>query len=196
MHDPRYEPGLGVIYKIDATPGRHTQAAQFGVAPEYPTKMPGFGAQREEQAGRGHFIKPAACLSHTMNAAGVCLFGYYATHATFVPEFLSAVTGNSYTMTEVLTAGERIANIRQAFNVREGINAVAQPIPARAYGRPALPDGPTAGITVQVEQMLQEFLEDMDWTPDAAVPRRTVLERLGLADVAKDLWAGQEQPKA
>jgi hypothetical protein len=51
-------------------------------------------------------------------------------------------------------------------------------------------------ISTQVEQMLQEFLQDMEWTPDAAVPRRTVLDRLGLADVARDLWADQEQPKA
>ena len=33
MHDPRFEPGLGLVYKLDATPGRHTQASQFTAPP-------------------------------------------------------------------------------------------------------------------------------------------------------------------
>jgi len=189
MHDPRFEPGMGVIYKIDATPGRHTQACQFLVPPGFPTRRPGFGENREQQEGRGRWVKEASCLCHTMNASGVCLFGYLSTHVQFVPEFLAAVTGWAFTVDDMLLVGERIANIRQAFNVREGINAVARAIPKRAYGIPPLPDGPTAGITVQIEQMLREHLEEMGWTQDAAVPRRQVLERLGLEDIARDLWS-------
>ena len=187
-HDPRYEPGMGVIYKMDATPGRHTQACQYFVAPGFPSGRPEFGANREAQQGRGHWVKEASCLNHTMNVSGVCLFGYLSTHVTFIPEFISAVTGREFTVEDMLFTGERIANIRQAFNVREGINPVTQPIPERAFGRPPLPDGPTAGINVQIEAMAQEYLEDMGWTRDAAIPQVEVLERLGLSDVAKDLW--------
>ena len=88
----------------------------------------------------------------------------------------------------MLEVGERIANIRQAFNVREGINAVTQTVPGRAFGKPPLPDGATAGIDVQIEQLLRETLEDFGWTQDVAVPTRVTLERLELGDVAKDLW--------
>lgn len=188
MHDARFEPGLGVIYKMDATPGRHTQACQFTVPPGFQSARPGYGAKREQQEGRGRFAKEAFCLNHTMNAAGVCLFGYTSMHVPFVPEFLSAVTGQPFTVDDMLRVGERIANIRQAFNVRAGINAVTQPIPARAYGIPPLSDGPTAGITVQIEQMTREHLDEMGWTRDAAIPRRETLERLGLPDVARELW--------
>lgn len=188
MHDPRFEPALGVIYKIDSTPGRHTQACQYLVPPGFPSERPDFGEDRENQEGRGRWVKEASCLCHTMNASGICLFGYLSTHITFVPEFLSAVTGQPFTVDDMLLVGERIANMRQAFNVREGINPVAEPIPERAFGIPPLPDGPTARITVQIEQMVREHLEEMGWTQDAAVPRRDVLERLGLGDIAKDLW--------
>lgn len=188
MHDPRFEPGLGVIYKIDATPGRHTQACQYTLPPGLESEMPKYGQDREQQKGRGHWVKVASCLCHVTNTSGVCLFGYGSTHVPFIPEFMTAVTGRPLSVDDMLTAGERIANIRQAFNVREGINAVSQPIPKRAYGRPPLPDGPTAGINVQIEQMLQEHLEEMGWTQDAAVPKRDVLERLGLGDIARDLW--------
>jgi len=188
MHDPRFEPGLGVIYQIDATPGRHTQACQYSLPPGIESEMPEYGKNREQQVGRGRWVKDASCLCHIANVSGVCLFGYCSTHVTFIPEFMTAVTGRSLDVEDMLTAGERIANIRQAFNVREGINAVTLRIPERAYGHPPLPDGPTAGISVQVEPMLQEHLEEMSWTRDAAVPRREVLERLGLGDIARDLW--------
>lgn len=188
MHDPRFEPGLGVIYKLDATPGRHTQACQYTVPPGFKTERPGFGENRDQQDGRGRWVKEASALCHTMNASGVCLFGYCSTHVTFVPDFIAAVTGQEFTVDDMLLVGERIANIRQAFNVREGINAVAQPIPKRAFGKPPLSDGHTAGIDVQIDQMLRETLDDFGWTLDAARPTRAVLTRLGLEDVAEELW--------
>jgi aldehyde:ferredoxin oxidoreductase len=188
MHDPRFEPGLGVIYKINATPGRHTQGFQYGNHPDYPSGRPGFGENREAQKGRGDWVKEGSVLCHAMNCLGVCMFGFFATHLTFLPDFMTAVSGKQVTVEDMMRVGERIANIRQAFNVREGLNPVTQPLPERAYGRPPLPDGPTAGIDVQVEEMTREYLDTMAWTQDAAVPTRPVLESLGLDDIARDIW--------
>ena len=189
MHDPRYEPAMGVIYKMDATPGRHTQACQFMTPPEYVSGRPGFGVRPDLQEERGRWVREAALLNHTMNASGLCLFGYLSTTYTLVPEFLTAVWGEPFTVEDMLMVGERIANVRQAFNVRAGINAVAISVPDRVLGIPPLPDGPTAGIKVLIEQMSREFLDGMGWTQDGAVPRPEVLRRLGLDDVARDLWS-------
>ncbi|HNS51604.1 MAG TPA: aldehyde ferredoxin oxidoreductase family protein [Anaerolineae bacterium] len=188
MHDPRYEPGLGAIYLVDATPGRHTQANQYSLPPGYESGMPGYGQDRGRQAGRGHWIKEASCLCHVVNASGVCLFGYGSTSVSFVPEFIEAATGWTFGVQDMLLTGERIANLRQAFNAREGLNALSRSLPLRAYGRPPLVDGPTAGVEVQVEQMVQEYLSDMEWTQEGAVPLPAVLTRLGLADVCRELW--------
>ncbi len=191
LHDPRYEPGMAVVYRADATPGRHTQACQFTTPAGFPTERPAWGTQREKQKGRGRFMKEASCLNHTMNISGVCLFGYAATQVSFVPEFLSAVTGMPFTLDDMLTVGERVANMRQAFNVREGLNFLKNPMPDRAYGRPPLPDGPTQGVRIEVETMVQEHLAEMGWTSDGTVPTRETLERLGLADVADALWGAE-----
>ena len=188
MHDPRYEPGLGVIYHLDATPGRHTQACQYLVAPGFESARPEFGEDRACQEGRGRWVKEAACLMHVVNASGVCLFGYLSTDISFVPDFLAAVTGQPFDVDAMLLAGERIANIRQAFNVRHGVNPMRWRLPGRAYGRPPLRDGPTSGVSLEIEQMDREHLDAMGWTHDSAVPRRDVLERLGMGDVARDLW--------
>ncbi len=188
MHDPRFEPGLGLIYKMDATPGRHTQASQFTVPPGFKTERPAYGDKREDQKGRGNYMKEASVLTHSMNASGMCLFGFASTHITFIPEFLSVVRGEEFTVDDMLIAGERIANVRQAFNVREGINAVTQALPSRAFGVPPLKEGPTKLITVEIDQMTEEYLNDMNWTKDAAIPSFEILEKLGLKSIANDLW--------
>lgn len=188
MHDPRFEPGMGLIYQIDATPGRHTQGCNWSWPEGFEVDAPGFGEKRNEQVGRGKALKPISNLNHVVNASGLCLFGYLSTRVELLPEFLTAVTGHAYTLDDLLLAGERIAAIRQAFNAREGYNPVATPIPERAYGIPPLEEGPTAGVTVDVETMRREYLDEMGWTQDAAVPTREKLIALGLGDVAEDLW--------
>lgn len=188
MHDPRYEPGLGLIYKIDATPGRHTQAFQYTKPPGLDLDIPNYGEDREQQAGRGRHLKILSELCHVVSASGLCLFCALSTHITILPEFLTAVTGHEYTLDDLLIVGERIANMRQAFNVREGINAITSPIPQRAYGIPPLEEGPTKGISVDIDAMLKEYLEEMDWSLDSAKPSARKLVELGLEDVAQDLW--------
>ena len=188
MHDPRYEPGLALVYQIDATPGRHTQACQY-TAPggwEPGDSFPGFGAKREQQVGRGRYMKPFSSLNHVMNCSGVCLFGYASTTASFLPEFLSAVTGVDYTLDRVLECGERIANIRHVFNLRHGYHPLDQPIPWRAYGKPPLQRGPTAGFTPDIDTLRREYLEDMDWSVDRAIPSAAKLRALGLSDLIPD----------
>jgi aldehyde:ferredoxin oxidoreductase len=59
MHDPRHEPGLGAIYKIEATPGRHTQGCQYTLPPGYESGKPEYGVNRDQQKGRGHYLKEA-----------------------------------------------------------------------------------------------------------------------------------------
>ncbi len=188
MHDSRYEPALAVIYKVNATPGRHTQGCQYFVPEGYESDRPGFGEGIEKQEGRGRWVKEAELLTHTMNCSGMCLFGYLSTKVDMIPEFMTAVTGEEFTLQDMLKTGERVANMRQAFNVRDGINPITRPDPERAYGHPPLPDGPTAGIDVQVDMLVREHLEEMGWTLDAAVPKKETLEALGLDDVARDLW--------
>ena len=187
-HDTRFEPAMSIIYQFDATPGRHTQASQYLVPIGFESERPAHGENRYEQKGRGAWVKEASSLCHVMNASGLCLFGYLSTTAGFTPDFLSAVTGEEFTIEDMLLVGERIANVRQAFNVREGINPLERPLPERVLGRPPLPDGPTKGLVVEIEEMTREHLTEVGWTLDAAIPKEETLRRLGLDDIADELW--------
>ncbi len=184
MHDPK--PVRAVDYAptflLDATPARHTQYSIPISGLELPPFDPnGF-------AGRGEALKMARNLQHVMQCAGLCQFGYVSLDASALPEFLNLVTGWNHSMDDLLKIGERVANIRQAFNVREGISLSDLKMPNRLVGRPPFEAGPTAGRQVDMETMARDYLVAMDWDPDTAKPSKRKLLELGLEDVAEALW--------
>lgn len=185
MHDPRFEPAMAVIYKM--FPGKHIQASQFCKPPGLHEGMPSFGTDREKQTGRGKALKLYECLCNVVNCSGVCLFGYLSTYVDCIPEFLAAVTGAPWDLESAIKAGERISNMRQAFNIREGVNLIKTPFPVRVLGKPPLEKGPTAGFTVDMELILSEYLQAMGWSHDEARPSMEKLVELGMEDVARGL---------
>ena len=118
----------------------------------------------------------------------MCLFVFDGLpQANVVTEFIRAVTGWDVTFDELLQTGERIANIRHAFNLREGINPMEYQVPNRALGIPPLKEGPLAGITIDENTMDRDYLVAMDWDPVTTKPSKKKLQELELEDVAKEL---------
>ena len=88
----------------------------------------------------------------------------------------------------MLKAGERIANLRHAFNLREGINELKWPVHPRIVGKPPQAAGPLAGVTADIEAQVYWCLGALDWDRVTTMPSKAKLLSLGLNDVAKDLW--------
>jgi len=97
-------------------------------------------------------------------------------------------TARAEEVDDLVKTGERISNMRQAFNVREGVNLVEYKMPGRIVGKPPLTAGPLAGKTVDEETLYSEYMAEMDWDPKTAKPSRKKLAELGMDDVAKTLW--------
>jgi aldehyde:ferredoxin oxidoreductase len=100
----------------------------------------------------------------------------------------NAVTGWDFTMDEMKLAGERVANLRHAFNLREGINILKFPIPPRILGKPPQTAGPLAGVTVDWEAQVYWSLGALDWDRHTSKPSKAKLLSLGLDYVAKDMY--------
>ena len=101
---------------------------------------------------------------------------------------MSAVTGWDRSMDELLKVGERIANIRHVFNIREGINPLERKVHPRIIGRPPYEAGPLAGVTADIEAQIYWNLGALDWDQLTTKPSKKKLLELGLDDIAKDLW--------
>ena len=169
MHDPKLKGGMttvpGARYQMDATPGRHTA---------------GFG--------------PESFGTHITNAVGLCFFGSGGPPGArnYTLEHLNAVTGWGLSNEELMKAGERIANIRHAFNLREGINPLNWKVHGRIIGEPPQKEGPLAGVTTDLASQVYWCLGALDWDRVTTKPSQKKLLELGLDDVAEELWPPQE----
>ncbi|MEW6755383.1 MAG: aldehyde ferredoxin oxidoreductase family protein [Candidatus Latescibacterota bacterium] len=183
MHDPKFNPGLATTYKMDATPARHTQGHE-----DMPPMLAGWPAHDKYlYTGKGELHKQCMEMIHVVNASGLCMFAYLAYDWSFVPDFLTCVTGWGIDTEECYRVGERIADMRHAFNLREGLNPIHFEVPGRLLGVPPQTQGNVRGVTVDIDTQVREYCQAMDWDPQTAVPSRQRLVSLGLEDVARDL---------
>ena len=144
MHDPKLQPEYYTTYKLDATPARHTQ---YEGAPR-PAVGPGAGRRRTasvatEPRRSTTRTRRSTCTSSTRRACA--MFIMMGAPNDRIPEWINIETGWDTTHEEMRKAGERIANLRMAFNVREGdiVDEAAHPRPA--VGRAAVGGGPAQG---------------------------------------------------
>ena len=192
MHDPRLNPGLATSYKLDATPGRHTQFGAWVAEAGFPfqgleDRYGGWTPEKKyDYSGKAKVHRIQSALMHVVNAEGCCMFGAVCVPAQAQADFLNAAMGTDWTLDTLLEIGDRIANLRIAFNLREGLKNTTLKVPGRIIGDPPLPAGPTKGITVDLATQEREYLAEMGWTPDG-VPTRQTLERLGLGFVVADI---------
>ena len=183
MHDPKFQPGLATSYKMDATPARHTQGHE-----DMPPVLEGWPEHdKYVYTGKGDLHKKCSEMTHVINSAGVCLFAFLSYDWNFMPAFLSAVTGWDIDTEESLKIGERIANIRHAFNLREGLNPIEFKVPDRLIGNPPQTEGNVRHVTVDIDAQVRDYCEVMDWDPVTGLPSKERLLSLGLDKVAADL---------
>jgi len=187
-HDPKHSFHYATSYRMDPTPGRHFVGSELSDAPHHPAGLlPKFDLTSFD--GRGEARRVGSSFHHVVVCSGMCLFVYWAfPNVDPIADFMMAVTGWDVTNEELLKTGERIANIRQAFNIREGLNPLKFKVSDRVLGKPPLKSGPLAGVTIDEDTMIKEYLTAMDWDLKTAKPSKKKLLELGLKEVAQELW--------
>ncbi|KPJ51461.1 MAG: hypothetical protein AMJ37_04795 [Dehalococcoidia bacterium DG_18] len=138
--------------------------------------------ERYEYKSKGPASATTSCYWQVGSCAGVCLFPVIFFGNYPLLEFLNAVTGWGMDMAEALETGARIQTLRQAFNLREGIEPREIKLPPRMAGVPPKSDGPLAGITIDIDSLASEYRKAMGWDPDSGHPTEATLERLGLKE--------------
>lgn len=122
-----------------------------------------------------------------MDSFGYCLFAIFGVPIPLLMQAASAVIGREITEEEANTFADRVTNLMRAFNLRHGLTRIDDRLPQRMIKEPK-PEGPAAGTVVDVEPMIEEYYDLMKWDKKTGKPQKSELERLGLQDVAKELW--------
>jgi len=194
MHDGRQDPGFAVHYCVEPTPGRHTLGAQLyyemfqlwkkvrGLPKKLPFQI--YHKNSKYRATEKHTLEAAACSKYmnVVNGAGLCMFGTFL-GITRTPTFdwLNAATGWNKTPEEYMEIGKRIQTLKQAFNVRHGIDPRANRLSDRALGIPPQPQGANKGRTVPIENRMEDYWRHFGWDPTTGKPTDETLAGLGLS---------------
>ena len=186
-HDPRYAPSLAVNAVAEATPGRHTLPGLGWI--EWGSGLKGIpipDLDKYEYGGKAELNTTLLNLWHALYSSGICLFVLMKLDLTVWPDMINAVTGWDYTWDSLLETGARIAAMRQAFNVREGVPVADIHVSGRGIGHPPLESGPLAGVSIDLETQKQEFYQVRGWDTETGVPLKETLVALGLDDIVDD----------
>ena len=187
MHDSRYDPGLAVAYKFEPTPGRHTISSHlyanlYGVKEKFPEVRRRVKGAGDKEARKLHLLAAGIFYVQLLNGCGICIFGAL-TSSLPVVEYLNAVTGWDLSADEYLEIGERILNLRKAFNVREGAITDDQSIHPRALGKPPLSKGPLKNVTIDMETLQKKYFEIVGWDYPGGNPTQAKMKELNIASL-------------
>lgn len=188
MHDPKFSPGYATSYQIDATPGRHTQGGAANLEGLAPEGISHPELRKHEYSGKGEAHRLMSSLVHVVNASGLCLFGIQCMDVQAIPQFLTAAMGIEWDMDMVHRAGERIATMRHAFNLREGVNSVDFRLPKRLLQGVSRRGRGWAEVNIDLDVQLRDYLRAMDWDAQTGKPSRARLTELGLDDLVEDMY--------
>lgn len=201
MHNPYFKPITGLGYALCPTGADHMRNLPFvhnltGPGPVLDMFLP-LGIL--DPSPREDFSSPERIRNYVyaiygrtaLDSVGMCYFcgdGYHPNHIT---EIVRGVTGWETSSWEVMKVGERVMNMMQAFNIREGFTREADRIPDR-FHQP-LAAGPLEGFKLDKEEF--EHAKDiyygmMGWD-ERGIPSRGKLQELGIDWVAEELgtWA-------
>ncbi len=184
MHDGRFDPGFALHYSVEPTPGRHTIGSQLyyemfqlwkrvkGLPDVNFLYFKDSKYDFDEEKARA--AAACSCFMNVLNGAGGCLFGaFLGVHRLPVFEWLNAATGWSYTPEQYLETGKRIQTLRQAFNIKHGVDPSANVMSDRALGRPPLKEGANAGRTIEIEKMIKGYWRQFGWDERTGRPGKS-----------------------
>ncbi len=187
-YDPRGMQGQGLLYATSNRGACHMRGNMLG--PEVlalPRLLDRFATQGKAGIVAIHQNEAAA-----VDSLVACRFLEMAVGSEHLARLLTAVTAIPCTAEDLLRVGERAWNLERLYNLREGFTRADDTLPRRLLEEP-VPAGPSAGHTVRLAPMLEEYYEFRGWDPEG-VPTAARRQMLQLSDLDKRADHGRSAP--
>ena len=180
-YDVRGMKGHALGYMTSTRGACHLRAGFY--APELVGKFWKWeGIDRQSPVGKGLMVATMENFMCVYDSVGLCKFSRGFFLIDKLREVIEAITGLKFTEEELLQIGERVHNMKGAFNAREGVTRSDWLLPPRVLEDP-IPEGPSKGSIITVEemnQMLDDYMEARGWTKDG-VPTPEKLQELEIS---------------
>lgn len=181
MHDSRFDPGFGLHYAVEPTPGRHTVGSQmyyemFRLWKKDKSLHSPWHIYRKKskyKVTEKKAIEAVACSKfvNVLNGAGGCIFGAQIGADRFpLFEWLNAATGWNKTTEEYMEIGKRLQTQKQAFNVKHGVDPKSTRPNPRVLGQPPMREGANRKRKVDLDQMISYYWQDFGWDKETGKP--------------------------
>lgn len=182
-YDPRGMQGQGLLFATSNRGACHMRGNMLG--PEV-LSLPRL-IDRLATQGKAGIVAVHQDAAALIDSLVICKFTNMAVAEEYFARTLSAVTGLTFSADDLMRVGERVWNLERLYNLREGFTRADDTLPDRLLHEP-VQDGPSAGYTVKLEPMLEEYYQFRGWDEEG-VPTRATLERLALDNLAEGVEA-------
>ena len=109
------------------------------------------------------------------------MFGsFLGSTRTPIFDWLNAVTGWNKRPEEYMEIGERIQTLKQAFNIKHGVDPRANMLSGRALGTPPLARGANKGRTVPIDKIKEDYWKEFGWDPATGRPTEETLAKFAI----------------
>lgn len=180
-YDPRGAKGMATVYACGPRGGCH-HAGGYTVAAELGNPA----IDRFADSGKARLtLSTRNRRAGFADAAGTCAFLIVGMEDESLAALISAALGVPLTAADVYVVGERINALERVINVREGVRAEDDVLPARLTAE-SLPAGPAAHQRVDLTSARREFYEESGLDPVTTLPTSETFDRLGLGWVKED----------
>jgi aldehyde:ferredoxin oxidoreductase len=184
-HDPRSMTGMAIVYATSPRGACHNQGEYFMV--EVGGSIDELGIPMTERlvdAGKAHHVARHQDWHTVFNCAVACLFA--SVRPSAMAALLSAATGVDYSLQGMMTVGERVWNLKRAYNNRLGISRANDKLP-KLLMQP-LPNGGQEGHVPDMGVLMGEYYAARGWDPESGRPTPEKLRALGLDFAVPELW--------
>jgi len=173
-YDPRGVQGQALAFATSNRGGCHVRAYLISLEIlAHPQQV-----DPQEMASKPAWVKAFQDLTAVIDSAGMCLFTSFALGAGEYNALLNAATGSKSTTDQMMAIGERIWNLERQFNLKSGLTAADDTLPARLLKEP-IKEGPNKGNVARLSELLPAYYNLRGWSADG-VPTPQKLAELGL----------------
>lgn len=187
-HDPRAFIDMAVNYATANRGSCHLESFSYPLGYGVRIKELGYGEEIDPLShdGKAGIAVTMQNLMSVYNGLGLCKF---LLRTNVGPEWLNLwtndATGWQNSMADLMRIGERIFNLKRAYNVKLSISRKDDTLPERLLTLDRK-EGAAAGSLPDLERLLNEYYEIRGWTTDG-IPSEAKLRELGLEEITGDI---------